>query len=50
MVQLAWSGPGEGPAWAGCRVGSRAPDPHSTCNDDNDDNDDYDYYDEDDEG
>ena len=47
MVQLAWSGPGGGPAWAGCRVGSGAPDPHSTCNDDNNDDDDYD---EDDEG
>ena len=41
MVQLAWSGPGEGPAWAGCRAGSRAPDPRSTFNDDNDYNDDY---------
>ena len=43
MVQLAWSGQGGGPAWAGCRVGSGAPDPRSTCNDDNDN-------DEDDEG
>ena len=44
MVQLAWSGPGEGPAWADCRVGSGAPDHHSTCYDDNDD------YNDDDDG
>ena len=44
MVQLAWSGPDGGPAWADCRVGSGAPDPRSTCNDHDD------YNDEDDEG